>query len=98
MAVEYTELNLKLPMTDTERDSVMNSIGTIAGTPYATAPYIRSMGIKNYPPESASEIARNQYATEVITQCDKWEKRVKVSEVQFGENNNVRMVIENGQD
>ncbi|MDE6053157.1 MAG: hypothetical protein K2G55_05225 [Lachnospiraceae bacterium] len=95
MDIEYTA-NGNLSMTATEQDSVINSVSTIASTPYATAPYIRSLGIRNYPPESNSEIARNQYATEVIAQCSMWEDRVEVSEVRFGKNNDVRMVIKGG--
>lgn len=94
MNVEYTKSDLS--MTSTEKDSVINSMSTIAGTPYASAPYIRGMGIKSYPPESNSEIARNQYAAEVITQCGIWENRAKVSGVYFEKDNNVRLVIENG--
>lgn len=94
MVLEYTGSSPKI-MTAAEQDSIENSISTIASTPYASAPFIRSMGIKNYPPESKSEIARNQYATEVITQCKKWEDRAEVSAVYFEENNDVRMVIGN---
>lgn len=91
MIVDYSAES----MTETERDSVENSICTIVSTPYATAPYIRSMGIKNYPPKSDSELSRNHYATEAITQCRAWEDRAKISEVIFTEENEVRMVIEN---
>lgn len=94
MIVEYAKAGLS--MTSTERDSVTNSISTIASTPYASAPYIRGMGIKGYPPESNSEIARNQYAAEVMSQCAIWENRARVTGVYFGKNNDVRMVIENG--
>ncbi len=95
MDIEYAAKK-NLSMNATEQDSVINSISTIASTPYATAPYIRSLGIRNYPPESNSEISRNKYAAEVITQCSMWEDRVEVSEVRFGKNNNVRMVIKGG--
>lgn len=96
MNIEYAVSDSGLTMTTTERDSVMNSISTIASTPYATAPYMRSMGIRNYPPESNSEIVRNQYAAEIITQCSKWDDRVKVSEVCFEKNNGVKVVIRSG--
>ena len=82
-------------MTDTERDSIQNSIETLASTPYGTAPFIRNMGIKNYPPQSASDIDRNSYVTEVITQAGKWEDRAKVSEVKFENENGIKVVIEN---
>lgn len=95
MILEYAEDSPKI-MTATEQESIENSISTIASTPYASAPFIRSMGIKNYPLESASEVARNQYATEVITQCGVWENRAKVSALYFGKNDDVRMVISNG--
>lgn len=95
MDIEYVA-NENLSMTATKQDSIVNSISTIASTPYATAPYIRSLGVRNYPPESNSEIARNQYATEVITQCSMWDERVEVSEIRFGKNNDVRLVIKGG--
>lgn len=90
MTVDFT--NAK-KLTATERDSIENSISTIAGTPYAAAPFIRNMGIKEYPPDSNSEIAKNRYATEVITQTAIWEDRAQVSEVRYTEGNEVRMVI-----
>ena len=82
-------------LTATERNAIENSISTIAGTPYATAPFIRNMGIKEYPPDSNSEIAKNRYATEVITQTAMWEDRAQVSEVRYSEDNEARMVINN---
>ncbi len=82
-------------LTATERDAIENSISTIAGTPYGTAPFIRDMGIKEYPPDSNSEIAKNRYATEVITQVARWEDRARVS-VRYTEDNEARVVIENG--
>ncbi|MGN0338665.1 MAG: hypothetical protein ACI4EE_14320 [Lachnospiraceae bacterium] len=93
MVFDYT--NPKT-MTATEQDSIESSISTIASTPYGTAPFMRDMGIKEYPPESNSEIARNQYASEVITQCSLWEDRASVAEVKFESDNEVRMVIDNG--
>lgn len=92
MTIDYEDTK---SLTDTERDSIENNISTIAGTPYGTAPFIRSMGIKNYPPESASDIDKNRYATEVITQCGLWEDRAKVASINF-EDNNIRMVIKYG--
>ena len=50
------------------------------------------MGIKDYPPKDESDIAKNSYAAEVITQVRIWEDRAKVSEVSF-EENNVKVVI-----
>lgn len=96
MNIVYKNENTGKSMTVTERDSIENSIGTIASTPYASAPFLRSMGIKNYPPENNSDIARNLYATEVITQAGIWENRVNLSAVYFDENNEVRMVLSNG--
>ncbi len=92
MTLDFTSAK---ELTATERDAIENSISTIAGTPYATAPFMRSMGIKGYPPESNSEIAKNRYATEVITQTARWEDRAYVSEVRQ-EGDEVRMVIKNG--
>lgn len=97
MDIEYAA-KAGLDMSATEQDSIINSISTIVGTPYATAPYMRSMGISNYLPESGSEVAKNQYAAEVIAQCSIWEDRVSVSEVRFGENNDVKVVVKGGKD
>ena len=83
-------------ITATERDAIENSISTISSTPYAAAPFIRNMGIKGYPPKSNSEIEKNRYATEVITQTALWENRAQVSEVRYTDDNDVRMVIKNG--
>lgn len=83
-------------LTATERDAIEDSISTIASTPYATAPFMRSMGIKEYPPSSDSEIAKNRYATEVISQTAMWEDRAQVSEVRYTKDNEVRVVIKNG--
>ena len=80
-------------LTATERNAIENSISTIASTPYATAPFIRNMGIKGYPPDSGSEIAKNRYAAEVIAQTAMWEDRAQVSEVRYTEDNKARVVI-----
>ena len=78
-------------MTKTESESIRNNIKTLASTPYGTAPFIRDMGIKDYPPQDASEIKQNSYAAEVITQTRIWEDRAKVSEVSFDEGNRVKV-------
>lgn len=76
------------------RDSIENSISTISSTPYGAAPFMRDMGIKNYPPETNSEIAKNKYAFEVISECSRWEDRASVSEVKFEDDNDVKVVVE----
>lgn len=83
-------------MTATERSAIEDSISTLSSTPYGTAPYARDMGIKEYPPKSTSEIAKNRYATEVITQAARWEDRAKVSEVRYTQDNAARVVMING--
>ncbi|MCM1058307.1 MAG: hypothetical protein NC517_11980 [Firmicutes bacterium] len=93
MVVDFTSAR---ELTATERDAIENCISTIAGTPYATVPFARSMGIKAYPPDCGSDIARNRYATEVITQTAMWEDRAQVSEVKYTDNNEARVVIRNG--
>lgn len=83
-------------ITETEKGSIENSFSTIASTPYGSAPFIRNMGIKNYPPKNASDLERNRYATEVITQCGIWEDRATLRQVVFNEAGEARMVIEYG--
>lgn len=95
MEIEYAS-GASMNITETERNSVENSIGTIASTPYGTAPFIRNMGIRDYPPKDDSEIAKNRYATEVITQCGIWEDRARPRQILFEGNKKVRMVIEHG--
>lgn len=94
MNIEYDDKQ-KRTMTATDQESIENSIGTIASTPYGAAPFIRSMGIKNYPPEVNSELPKNLYAAEVITQTGIWEDRARVEEVQVDRNNEVRVVLSN---
>ena len=79
------EISSAKKMTQTERESIKNNIETLASTPYGTAPFIRNMGIKDYPPKDESDIAKNSYAAEVITQVRIWEDRAKVSEVSYEE-------------
>lgn len=93
MTLDFTSTK---ELTATERAAIENSIGTIASTPYAAAPFMRSMGIKNYPPTSNSEVAKNRYATEVITQTAMWEDRAQVAEVRYDKENEARVVIKNG--
>lgn len=93
MTVEYVQGSKDI--TETERDSIENSIGTIASTPYGSAPFIRSMGIK-HPPSSKSELERNQYATEVIAQCAIWEDRARLRQIVFDQNDTTKAVVEYG--
>lgn len=83
-------------ITEAERESIENSIGIIASTPYGSAPFTRNMGIRNYPPKNDSELARNQYAAEVITQCGIWEDRARLRQVTVNGEGEARMVIEYG--
>jgi phage baseplate assembly protein W len=93
MTFQYTDKNEKT-LTATEQDSIERNIGTIASTPYGSAPFMRDMGIKNYPPENNSAVAKNLYATEVMTQCSLWEDRASVTEIAYEDEHNTRMVIE----
>ena len=90
MVFDYSD---RKRITETEKGSIENNLGTIATTPYGSAPFLRSMGIKHYPPETNSEFEQNLYATELITQAGIWEDRVEVTEVQFNSRNEVRMVL-----
>lgn len=95
MKIEYVP-EAGRDITETERSSIENSIGTIASTPYGSAPFARNMGVKNYPPKSDSELERNRYATEVITQCGIWEDRAQLRQVIVNGEGEARMVIEYG--
>mgnify|MGYP000296697047 CR=1 FL=1 len=54
MTFDYTSNGL----TQSEKDSIENNISTIASTPYATAPFIRNMGIKKISSRNAIEYSR----------------------------------------
>ena len=84
--------NISTEMSETERRSIFSSLSIIAATPYATVPYIRNLGIEEFP-EDNSEFAQNEYATEVMGQVEIWEDRVTISEISFDNDNEVRMVI-----
>lgn len=92
MKIEFADSK---EMTVTERDAIEDSISTLISTPYGTAPYARTLGIKEHPPESTSEIAKNRYAAEIIAQTSLWEDRAQVSEVRYTQDH-AKVVIKSG--
>lgn len=80
MKINFTE-----DMTETEEKAIYSSISTIASTPYGTVPYLRDMGIKNINPDN-SDLARNAFSTEVISQASEWEDRVTIESIEFNGN------------
>lgn len=96
MEIQYTEEGKAKNMTMTEKDSIENNIGTLASTPWASAPFLRGMGIKEYPPKDLTEMTRTKYAAEVMREAGKYEDRVKVSKVKLDEDGKGMVVIENG--
>jgi len=96
MDIQYIDSGNAQKMTDSDMNSIENNIGTLASTPWASAPFLRGMGIKEYPPKDLSEMARTKYAAEVMREVGKYEDRVKVSKVSLDENGKGTMVIKNG--
>ena len=81
-------------VTETEKESVLKNIGTLAETPYGTAPFLRDAGV--HLPENLTEYSRNRYATEIINNAETYEDRAEVYEVKVDENGNTKVVIEFG--
>lgn len=67
MTVEYVQGSKDI--TETERYSIENSIGTIASTPYGAAPFIRSMGIKHPPSSKSEEVSGYLLVKKTIAAC-----------------------------
>lgn len=78
-------------LTKTERDSILNNIGTLAELPYGSAPFLRDAGV--HMPENLSNYSRNQFATEIISQSEKYEDRAEVTEVHIENDGNVKVVV-----
>lgn len=81
-------------MSDEEQRSITSCINTIAATAYGTVPFARSMGLKQMLPRNNSELAKNEYATELAEAIEEWEGRVAVKEVVFSEDREAKVVIE----
>lgn len=81
-------------ITRTEKESIMNNIGTLASTPYGSIPLLRDAGV--HLPEDISQYSRNAYATELIEQAEEYEDRAEVSEVNFLNENEVKVEITYG--
>lgn len=96
MEVDYS--NSSVYLTETERKSIQSSLNVITSTPYASVPYMRNLGLKKWIPEDMSDIARNEYITNVIEQAQYWEDRVEISEILFDKNNEMKVVVSSGGD
>lgn len=80
-------------LSETEQDSIRRSLGTITGTMYGSCPYRREMGLKNLTPKVNSPIKKNEYISDVMTQCEEWEDRVTVENVIPDEDGETKVVI-----
>lgn len=94
MIVVYDDTRGKI--SETEQKSIASCINTIAATSYGTTPFAREMGLKQLLPRNNSEIAKNEYATELVEAVESWEDRVGVKEVVFTEDHETKVVIEYG--
>ena len=81
-------------VSETEKESILNNLGTLASMPYGAAPFLRDAGV--HMPENLSSYSRNQYATEVINQAEMYEDRAEVTEVTIDEKGNAKVVVAYG--
>lgn len=84
-------------LTEEEQASIASCIQTIGSTVYGTVPYARTMGVKNILPRNNSELAKNEYATDLAEAIEEWEERVSVKEVCFTEDRETKVVIDYGE-
>ncbi len=96
MEVVYDRGYMREAMSEAEQKSISSCVNTIASTAYGTVPYAREMGLKQILPRNNSEMAKNEYATELVDAVESWEERVGVKEVIFEENCEVKVVVEYG--
>ena len=81
-------------ITKTEKESIMNNLGTLASTPYGTIPLLRGAGV--HLPEDVSEYQRNMYATELVEQAEEYEDRAEVTDVTFLSEEEVKVEVTYG--
>lgn len=97
MLIVYDEDFAQGEVSEEEKKSIASCINTIAATTYGTVPYAREMGLKRMFPRNNSEMAKNEYATELADAVEEWEDRVSVKEVVFAEDSEAKVVIEYGE-
>lgn len=81
-------------ITNTEKESILNNIGTLAETPYGTIPLLRDAGV--HMPQNASAAEMNKYTTEVMEQADTYEDRAEVVQVSAEDQETVKVVVKYG--
>ena len=68
--------------SNTDRKMIEDNLGTIASTPYGSAPYARDIGVH-----------RIALPTQLIAQAEEWEDRAEVTQVDVDNNGKVKVVI-----
>ena len=81
-------------ISKTEKESIMNNLGTLASTPYGSIPLLRDAGMQF--PEDASQYSRNAYITELIEQAEQYEDRAEISAAEFLNEEEVKVEITYG--
>ena len=77
--------------SNTDRKMIEDNLGTIASTPYGSAPYARDVGVHRI--ALPTQYAKNEYASELIAQAEEWEDRAEVTQVDVDNNGKVKVVI-----
>lgn len=77
ISFEYGEGN------DPERREIMRNLQTLLSTPLGTCPLYRDFGIDTAILDNPTDVARNLMAVEIMDAVEKWEPRVRVTEVTF---------------
>lgn len=77
ISFEYGEGN------DPERREIMRNLQTLLSTPLGTCPLYRDFGIDTAILDNPTDVARNLMAVEIMDAVEKWEPRVRATEVTF---------------
>lgn len=97
MVITYEDDYTHGLVSQEEQESIASCIHTITSTVRGTVPYAREMGLKNILPRNNSEMAKNEYATDLTEAVEEWEDRISVTEVGFVQDGETKVVINYGE-
>ena len=76
---------------EAERREIMRNVQTILATPLGTCPLYRDFGLDISVLDAPIDVAQNLLAVEIMDAVDRWEPRVRVTDVTFTADENGKL-------
>ncbi len=76
---------------EAERREIMRNVQTILATPLGTCPLYRDFGLDTSVLDAPIDVAQNLLAVEIMDAVDRWEPRVRVTDVTFTADENGKL-------